>query len=149
MLGDAVPTPQFQELWFALQRRPWASLVVVPADETSSAAWIAQSVAAVGTGLHGPAVRAVVAETLDFDSAAELATTLSSAGGTGPRAAARSGQMIVAIGPVIAQPLAIAVARAADGALLCIEKGRTRMASARRTIELIGADRFIGCLMLT
>ena len=148
-VGDADPGPQFQELWFALQRNAWASLVVVPADEGSSAAWVAQSVAAVGAGLHDPPVTAVVAEELDFNSAARLAANLSSAGGGGPRGAVRTGQVIVAIGPVVAQPLAIAVARAADAVILCVEMGKTRIASARRTIELIGADRFVGCLMLT
>jgi len=27
--------------------------------------------------------------------------------------------------------------------------GRTRIASAQRTIELVGRDRFVGCVMVT
>jgi len=146
-LGDADPRPEFQELWFALQRWHWASLVVVPADEGGSAVGIAQSLAAVGARLHGAAVTALVAEALDFSSAAQVAASMAS--GSSPRGASRTGQVIVAIEPVVAQPLAIAVARAADSALLCIEMGRTRIASARRTIELVGRDRFVGCVMLT
>ena len=149
IVDAAVPAPQFQELWFVLQRNAWASLVVVPADEGSSAAWVAHWVAAVGAGLHDPPVRAVVAEDLDFNAAARLAASLTSAGGGGPRGPVCTGQVIVAIGPVVAQPLAIAVARAADAVILCVEVGKTRIASARRTIDLIGADRFVGCLMLT
>ena len=45
----------------------------------------------------------------------------------------RSGQVIVANEPFGARSLGIAVARAADAALLCIEMGRTRIASAQRT----------------
>jgi len=141
--GD--PGRDFHELWFALQRWPWASLVVVPADEGGSAAWIARSLAAVGGQLQGGAVTSLVAEALDFNSAAQAAASLSAGG---PRGGSRS-QVIVAIEPIVARPLAIAVARAADALLLCIEMGRTRMASARRTIELVGRERFIGSVIIT
>jgi len=32
--------------------------------------------------------------------------------------------------------------------VLCIEKGRSRLASVRRTIELIGRDRIRGCIFV-
>ena len=144
------PGPEFHELWFSLQRWQWASLVVVPADEGGSVVRIAQSLAAVGGRLHGAAVTAFVAEALDFDSAAETAASLAApTSSSGPRGAAQTGQMIIAIEPVVTRPLAISIARAADIALLCIEMGRMRLASARRTIELVGRDRFVGCVMVT
>jgi len=109
-------------------------LVVVPADEGASAVWSARSLAAGGGRLHGAVVRSIVAESLDFSSAAEAAASLAvPASGGGPRGVSRSGQAIVANEPFVARSLGIAVARAADAALLCIEMGRTRIASAQRT----------------
>lgn len=149
-LDASDPGPEFHELWFSLQRWKWASLVVVPADEGGSAIRIAQALAAVGGRLYGAAVTTFVAEPLDFNSAAETAASLAApTPGSGPRGASRTGQVIVAIEPVVVQPIAIAIARSADVALLCIEMGRTRIASAQRTIELVGRDRFVGCVMVT
>jgi hypothetical protein len=149
-LDSSDPGPQFHGLWFALQRWKWASLVVVPADEGASSVRIAQSLATVGGRIHGAAVTAFVAESLDFDSAAEIATTLAaSTSSSSPRGGSRDGQVIVAVEPLVSRPLAIGIARSADIALLCIEKGRTRIDSAQRTIELVGRDRVVGCLMLT
>jgi hypothetical protein len=144
------PTPDFQELWFALQRWRWTSLVVVPADEGGSAVRIVQSLAAVGTRLHGAAVTAVLATGLDFTSAAQTAKALSGiASANGRGAVSPPDQAIVAVEPVIERPLAIAVARSADLALLYVEMGKTRVASAQRSVELVGRDRFLGCLVLT
>ena len=55
--------------------------------------------------------------------------------------------MIVALEPVVSNPLGIAVALAADAALLCITLGETPLASAKRTVELVGRERFIGCVV--
>jgi|SRR6266850_4906151 len=85
----------------------------------------------------------------EHETVLESASLAAPASSSGARGASRSGQVIVAIEPVIARPLGIAVARAADVALLCIEMGRTRIASARRTMELVGRERFVGCVMLT
>jgi len=148
--GNGHSRPDFQELWFTLQRWEWGSLVILPADEGMSTAWIAQSLAAVGSRLYGPAVKALVAERLDFDSTAEIAASIASAApGDGARGGPRNGRVIVATEPVVVQPLAIAIARAADSALMCIEMGRSRIASAQRAIELVGRDRFLGCILIT
>jgi hypothetical protein len=64
------------------------------------------------------------------------------------RPIAPMGQLIVAIPPVVVEPLGVAVAHAADVVILCIEMGRTRLRHARRTIELIGAARFAGALLI-
>jgi hypothetical protein len=58
------------------------------------------------------------------------------------------GQIIVAIPPVVVEPLGVAIAHAADAVILCVEMGRTRLKSARRTIDLIGADRITGAFLI-
>jgi hypothetical protein len=58
------------------------------------------------------------------------------------------GQVIVAIPPVVVEPLGLAVARGADAAVLCIDVGRARLRDARRTVELVGRDRVMGCFLV-
>ena len=57
-------------------------------------------------------------------------------------------QVIVALEPVVSNPLGIAIALAADAALLCVTLGETPVVSARRTVEMIGRERFLGCVVV-
>jgi len=141
---------EFQELWFAVARRRWRSLVLVPADEGESAAAIAASLANVGRRLRGGAVTFfIIDDPLDYGSASKILAAFESTRQEGSElATASTGQVIVAIQPVIAEPLGLAVTEAADAAVVCVEVGHTRLAAARRTIELIGRARIAGCLVV-
>lgn len=140
--------PAFQELWFALARRPWSSLVLVPADEGGGAAQFAAALADVGRRLrNAPVSFFVVADPLDPSSTAQIASTVAAASAE-PRDGAAAPQMVVAIQPVVTEPLGVAIAQAADTVVLCVEKGRSRLASARRTIDLVGRDRIGGCFLV-
>jgi hypothetical protein len=171
-VGEA-PGQRYQELWFAIARQPWASLVLVPADVGVSVAPVAKALADVATRLSEAPVSAIVAESIDYAAARSLSeiqprlrgdveprclqeveTTSSPAidrpsGGYGPPREARPlARAIVAIRPVVSDPLGIAIVHAADAAVLCVEMGTSRAAAARRTIELIGAERIIGAFLL-
>ncbi len=139
----------YQQLWFTLARQHWRSLVLVPADEGGSAAAIAASLADVGRKLRAtPVTFLIMADPLDFESAAKVigALDLTRQGGE-PLAVATAGKVIVAIQPVVTEPLGLAVTEAADAVVLCIDVGRTRLAAARRTIELIGRERIAGTVL--
>jgi hypothetical protein len=58
------------------------------------------------------------------------------------------GQVIISIPPVVEEPLGLAFAHAADAVVLLVERGVTRYADARRSIELIGRERIAGCFLL-
>lgn len=64
-----------------------------------------------------------------------------------PRALPTSGKLILAVPPVIVEPLGVAVAQAAGTVVLCIEMEETRIADARKTIELIGRELIGGCFL--
>ena len=170
------PSREVQELWFALARSPWTSVVVVPADEGASAAEIATSLAEVGRRLRETPVTAIVADSLDYDTARALAdleqhvdrqrqraldvnasvvetpvgdeSAPANVNRSGQLVVASVAQVIVAVQSVVEQPLGIAIAQAADAVVLCIEMGRTRFSAARRTIELIGRERIAGCYLV-
>jgi len=146
----AVPVPlaparEIQELWLALSRRAWRSVVLVPTERRGSAAAAAGALAEVGRRLRLTQVGALVATDLDYDGAAQLVLRLAAMGAAGPAAPE---QLVVAIPSVVTEPLGVAVARQADVVVLCIRLGRTGLADARRAIELIGPDRVAGCLVL-
>lgn len=149
-LPDA-PSRKIQALWFALARRNWTSLVLVPADRGGSAASIATALADVGRRLsETPVTFFIMADPVNYASAGNM---LSASGSTGPGSellvVAPAGRVIVAIQPVVVEPLGLAVTQATQTVVLCIEAGRTRLAAARRTVELIGRERVAGCLFLT
>jgi hypothetical protein len=133
-----------QALWFTIARKPWGSVVLVPADEGLSTAAIAMGIADVGRRLRNAPVTAMVADEFDYAFAAQLA----------PRVAAAraedgaSSRVIVSIPPVTVDPLGVAVAQAADATILCIAMGRSRVAAVQRTIQLIGRDCIAGCFLI-
>jgi hypothetical protein len=58
-------------------------------------------------------------------------------------------RIVISIESVLSNPLGIGIAQAADAVVLCVRKGRTKIAAARRTIELIGRERFVGSVVLS
>ncbi len=58
------------------------------------------------------------------------------------------GRAIIAIQPVVDEPLGVAVAQAADAVVVCVAMGKSRVPAVRRTIDLIGAERVIGAVLL-
>ena len=147
---DRGPRREIQELWFALAQRRWSVLALVPVGSDASAASVAVSLADVGRRLREmPVTFLIMAENIDYPTAGRVLRTLGAAGrkdedpdaGTGP-----SSKLVIAIPSVLAEPLGLVIAKAADAVALCIEKGHTTMPEAHRTIELIGRDRIAGCL---
>lgn len=57
-------------------------------------------------------------------------------------------RLIISIPPVVTQPLGLATAHAADLLVLCVVMGETRLADARRTLELVGRERVAGCFLI-
>lgn len=174
--GDASSGREYQELWLSIARMDWASVVLVPTDNGGSAADLATMLAGVGTQLRDTPVTAIVAHRIDYASvralanlqprlqsglpwpgAIEVAPTPVDPAEPEPAPRGRMheafpmpplGRAIVAIPPIVDEPLGVAVAQAADAVVLCIRLGKTQITSARRTIDLIGADRVIGAVLV-
>jgi hypothetical protein len=139
----------YQELWFALARRPWRSAVLVPAEASLRTDELAAALASIGRRLGFTQVSALVAEQIDFASVGQLTSRLAApAQSANPVVSASTAQLIVSIPPVVVQPLGVAVARAADTVVLCLAMGRTGLRDAERTIELVGRERICGAVVL-
>jgi hypothetical protein len=57
-------------------------------------------------------------------------------------------RVFIALRSVSENPAAESVAREADALVLCVALGTTNVKSARRTVEAIGRERFLGCLLV-
>jgi hypothetical protein len=159
----ALPSRDLQELWFATRRRDWRTLAVVPAAPGSTSALaIAKALGEVGGFIRMSPVRVIDAEGLDLDRIAGLVMDLTANAGSsawsmnapgsapsqGWESAARKDATIVALDPVVTNPLVLPVALAADAVVLCVEVGKTALAAARHTVELIGRERIIGSVLI-
>lgn len=172
LVGADPASAELQQLWFAmLRRRAWSSLVVIPAQPGVSVVPTARGLGMVAERHLRKQVTVIVpGELYSLD---ELPTVMPALAGpvpnelleravrgnipddsirTPPGHAERADRpktpsVIVALEPVIANPLGIAVTLAADVALLCVVLGETSVASAKRTVELVGRERFIGCVV--
>jgi hypothetical protein len=161
------------ELWMALSRWEWRSLVLVPTDPGSSTASLARSLAEIGQRLCFGAVNAISLDSLEYGSALALADLQQHIGGQpipaapqpspvvegDPAAATDAPQtqvlmrapvarLIISIPPVVREPLGIPAAREADTVVVCLRLGRSRVPDLKRTVDLIGREKVAGTVLL-
>lgn len=125
------------QLWFTLERHVWSTLAIVPADTGSNALDAARALVAAGQLYREGGV-----ELLDATGATPEA--LDGILASIPELAAASKQVVIAVDSPLARPAAIAIARAADAALLTVPLGTSTRAAGQRTIEVIGREHFVG-----
>jgi hypothetical protein len=135
--GDAA----WQRIWLAAQRSDWRSLAIVSGDKGRSTVGVAQMLLRVGWQHRG----------LPMGLADLCGVPLSHIDAAIAQVKAHvdnGDRVIVALGSIFENPTTVAIAQAADRALLCVTLGVTAMAGAEQTVEEIGRDRFIGTIIL-
>lgn len=131
----------WQRLWLSTQRREWRSLAVIPVGGRIATPPVARTLVSVGSTHLGALIRLNDATAITI---AGLGACLR--GLTDPRESAA--RVIVALGSVLENPASLAVAQAADAAILCLVLGESSISEAERTIEEVGRARFVGSLIL-
>lgn len=138
------PTGAQQQLYQQLLtclRGEWHSMVVVPASPRSSGAMVANALAEVSTLVRGKKATLFSTEGLEVNDVSRIIVDMMQHIGSG-------GLAIVSIDSVIAAQSGIPVTLAVDVALLVVELGVTDTADAKRTVELIGAKKFLGAVTI-
>jgi hypothetical protein len=130
----------YQQLLTCL-RGEWHSMVVVPASPGSSASMVANALAEVSTLVRGKKAMLFTTEGLEVNDVSRIIVDMMQHIGGG-------GLAIVSIDSVIAAQSGIPVTLAVDVALLVVELGVTETADAKRTVELIGAKKFLGAVTI-
>jgi hypothetical protein len=129
------------QLWFSVERHSWSTIAVVPSSPGDDSLAAARSLAAAGNTYREGGVALVDATHAQPSAIPGLVA----AAGEGVASGAR---VVIAVDSPMTNPAAIAVARAADAALLAVPLGRSKIADARRTVETVGRDRFIGSIAI-
>lgn len=129
-------------LWAMLnQRGRWSSLVVVPSHEGGSGVQVVQAILEVANKQSSTPVHFLDAEGLELGAAQHVVAEMMAYVEQGDR-------VVVLLDSVVANPVGLEVALAAERALLCVSLGTSDYTSARRTLDLIGKERFLGSVTL-
>jgi hypothetical protein len=129
------------QLWFALRRRPWASLAVVPTQSDNSALALAMLLSELGTAHLGIEVELL-------DGTGPVLRDVRERVGRIQRRTSRGGLIVVGMGSLAEEPAGLPLVAAADACVLCVSLGDSKIAAARKTLDLIGRDRFLGYVTL-
>jgi len=136
---EAQEQQRVQQQLLGCLRSPWQTLVVVPAQAGTDASFIAEALANVAWLVRGKEAKVFQVQGLDVAGASKVIVDMDAhvAGG---------GLAVAVIEAVVAKQAGIPVALAADAVLLCVHLGVTELASAQKTLELIGPQKFIGAV---
>ncbi len=135
-----VNNPDWERLWFALRRKDWRTLALVPAGPGVPAGFtldVAMQLVRVGELELGMPIVVVDASQVSLVHMSELTNELASVVRLG-------GIALLALAPVQENPTTLPLAQGADKALLCAPLNRVSVGDTKRTIEQIGAKSFIG-----
>ncbi|WP_434385346.1 hypothetical protein [Melittangium boletus] len=136
------PSSTLLHLWAMLnQRQRWSSLVVVPSHEGGSGVQAVQAILEVAARQSSAPLHFLDAEGLELGASQHVVSEMQAYVEQGDR-------VIVLIDSIVANPLGLEVALAAERALLCVTLGTSDYTSARRTLDLIGKERFLGSVTL-
>jgi hypothetical protein len=148
-----------QELWLSITRRDWRTLAVIPAHRDGSALSIATALAEAGSLLKGKPVELFSADRADHSKTGEHSTVMSGRNTSqiplhavpdaGLPPATEKFERVVALEPLSTNPLGATIAQEAEAVLMVAESGVTELRAAKRTVEMIGRERFIGCVLVS
>lgn len=131
---------RLDEQVLACVRGSWRSLVVVSTEPGSSALVLAEAVVARCnlTGTQNSA-QLFSAERLSRAAITNLVADLTTV-------VERGGRAVAVVDPPSHRRSGIPVVMVVDAALLCVHLGVSTMRNARKTVELVGPERFIGAV---
>ncbi len=132
--------PDCQRIWLGTQLRDWRTLAIVPADEALSSYEVASLIMALGLH-HGEPIGLADLRDVGLNRVRASLEVVD--------VHVERGERVVLATSAISTNLAtIALARAADAAVLCVSFGTTSLALAQETIDQIGKDHFLGSVLL-
>src|SRR5262249_16186062 len=131
----------------------WSSVCIMPTDPDQPVVDIGRALAQLCARLSIYPVEFIDASRVDLDTSSRLIARLESAAAERPPTppdqtwAPPITRTVLALESSVRNPLAIPIAMAADGVVLCVRRGRDRLESVRETMDAIG-DRLICSLLV-
>lgn len=133
--------PAWAKLWIEARERPWTTLTVVPGQEGYDVSSAARALADVGRATLAGEVLHEAAEGLTLEDSHKLLERLSAAKAAGT-------PTIVSLDSPLTNRAALLVARKTDASILVVPLETCPLAQARETVGEVGADRFVGTLVV-
>jgi hypothetical protein len=136
--------PDWQSLWLASQSRPWRSMALVPAGPGASPELLVQvavtlartGMVHLGTPIHvADATRITLAQLASFSEELE-------------HYAQQNAIILIALPALSENVTSFSLAQSADTSLLLVLLQQMEVAEAKKTVERVGAQRFIGSVVL-
>jgi len=137
----AADTLDWQKLWLETQRRPWRSLAVVPACSSVNALEIARVLTILGRRHLGRRFLVADATQLSLRRLEDLKAVIRTR-------IEQDKCVIIATRPIAESAACLAIARSADAVLLTVVLGETSIKATNEVINDIGAERFLGSVIV-
>jgi hypothetical protein len=132
---------KLQQLWIATQKRTWRSLAILGAAEGIPTLGTANLLARISWSYSG--TPSAVFDLRDV-SLRLLEHQLQNV-----QLQIQNGERVfIALRSIGENPTAIALARAADAVLLAVSLGKTKMRIAKKAVEDVGRERFLGSIIV-
>lgn len=139
--GQAPLDTDWQNLWFSLQRTPWAALAVVPADSGLDVREVAEAIVELGHMSGAASLRYLNATGAGFAESQDMVE--------GITASTRRGYpVVVACDAIEDNPATLALAKAAKHVVMVVRLGQSRIAAARKTIDAVGREHVLAAVTL-
>jgi hypothetical protein len=133
----------WQKLWLTMQGRPWSSIAVVPAGPGAPSDFtltIAVTLARIGIMHLGHPIQVADATHIPLVHLMQFTEEIERIKREGDR-------VIVALASLAENPITQSIAQATDAALLCVLIEAMSTRDARKTVDKIGAQRFLGSVV--
>ena len=140
-LREAWNDPSWQQIWLAIQSKEWRSLAIVPGSRGISTLELAQILVDVGWQHRGLPIGLADLRNITLPYIDSVIDEVRAHVDNGER-------VLIALRSVFENPATVPIAQWADGALLCVSLGNTKMTGAEQTLEQVGKARFLGSVIL-
>ncbi len=130
----------WQKLWLTLQRHAWSSLAIVPAGAGAPPDFsltVAVTLARIGIMHLGTPVQVADATAIPLVHLMQFSEEL--------KRLKQDGELVlVALAPMVENPISVSLAQASDAAVLCVLMDVMASTEAKKTVDKIGAAHFLG-----
>ena len=136
------PAHDVSALFYTLIGRPWSSLAVISPDDSPRALRLVRKLEDVARTNQYRSLKTVDILELNLERAESITHAIGKVSSLGERK-----RYLIAIDSPLENPVAIRVLSACDAVLLVLEKDRSRLPDAQRTVEMVGRGRLIGAVL--
>lgn len=136
--------PDWQRLWLTLDRLPWKTLALIPAGTGGPADFTLQlAVTLSRTGMSHVGAPILVADgtQVPINQLNDFLADVRACRDGGER-------VIIALSAAGENPTTTSLAKDSDAVLLCVLLGRMRSSDGKRTIKVIGPQKFVGSVII-